>query len=254
MPKKYEPISAEPVKSFFVSMLTRDIHLEDAILDLLDNCVDGILRSSKSKSKMEKPYDGYVAKIEFSKNSFMICDNCGGIPWSLHEYAFRMGRPSDRPADVNGTVGVYGIGMKRAIFKIGKLCTIETKNKNDAYQVKITPEWIGNENEWNIPVKSIDKTDEGTTIKVEDLHDGAASLFVDDKDSFFKTLYEKIAEQYAIIIEKGFNVSGRAHVFSLKIPVHSVFPAAIPRETKSSKRPFFASAACSFSPDVACTT
>ena len=48
--------------------------------------------------------------------------------------------------------------------------------------------------------------------------------------------------------------AGRAHVFSLKIPVHSVFPAAIPRETKSSKRPFFASAACSFSPDVACTT
>jgi hypothetical protein len=44
---KYAPISASPVKSFFVSWLTRDISLEDAILDLLDNCVDGILRSDK---------------------------------------------------------------------------------------------------------------------------------------------------------------------------------------------------------------
>ena len=38
-------MNASPVKSLFVSMLTRDIQLEDAILDLLDNCVDGILRS-----------------------------------------------------------------------------------------------------------------------------------------------------------------------------------------------------------------
>ena len=36
---------ASPAKRFFVEMLTRDIELADAILDLLDNCVDGALRS-----------------------------------------------------------------------------------------------------------------------------------------------------------------------------------------------------------------
>ena len=46
----YEPVNAAPVKSFFVSMLTRDIKLEEAILDLLDNCVDGIIRSNQSDS------------------------------------------------------------------------------------------------------------------------------------------------------------------------------------------------------------
>ncbi|MBS0481598.1 MAG: hypothetical protein JSR96_05480 [Proteobacteria bacterium] len=35
---------ASPTKAFFVRMLTRDIELQDAILDLLDNCLDGILR------------------------------------------------------------------------------------------------------------------------------------------------------------------------------------------------------------------
>lgn len=35
---------ASPTKRFFVSMLTRDINLADAILDLLDNCLDGALR------------------------------------------------------------------------------------------------------------------------------------------------------------------------------------------------------------------
>ena len=50
---KYEPVEAKPVKSFFVEMLTRDIDLVDAILDLLDNCVDGILRL---RSRLKTPF------------------------------------------------------------------------------------------------------------------------------------------------------------------------------------------------------
>lgn len=38
-------VSARPTKNFFVGMFTRDIELQDAILDLLDNCVDGIQRA-----------------------------------------------------------------------------------------------------------------------------------------------------------------------------------------------------------------
>src|SRR5947208_16112144 len=94
----YEPVNASPVKSFFVHMLTRDIRLEDAILDLLDNSVDGILRSKASRASSAKktPYAGFWADIEFKRDSFTISDNCGGIPWSLHDYAFRMGRMAGR--------------------------------------------------------------------------------------------------------------------------------------------------------------
>src|SRR5260370_34557542 len=102
----YEPVSASPVKSFFVTMLTRDIPLADAVLDLLDNCVDGILRS---KGKAVESYSGYRAAITFDKSTFMIDDNCGGIPWSLHNYAFRLGAPVDQPRQKLPMVGVYGI-------------------------------------------------------------------------------------------------------------------------------------------------
>ena len=37
---------AHPTKRFFVEMLVRDIELKDALLDLLDNCVDGVMRLS----------------------------------------------------------------------------------------------------------------------------------------------------------------------------------------------------------------
>ena len=91
---KYETVDATSVKSFFIEMLTRDIDLVDAILDLLDNCVDGILRQ-KGKSSGKTPYKGFKAEIKFDENSFSISDNCGGIPWELHGYAFRMGNARD---------------------------------------------------------------------------------------------------------------------------------------------------------------
>lgn len=46
-------IAAFPAKRFFVEMLTRDIELSDSILDLLDNCLDGVLR--KTISLQSKP-------------------------------------------------------------------------------------------------------------------------------------------------------------------------------------------------------
>ena len=123
---KYAPVSAAPVKSFFVSMLTRDIDLDEAILDLLDNCVDGIRR--KGVKEGQKPFEGYWAEITFDRQTFSIADNCGGIPWELSDYAFRMGRDPEREPDATGVVGVYGIGMKRAIFKMGGSCVISTQS------------------------------------------------------------------------------------------------------------------------------
>lgn len=45
--------NGSPTKEFFVEMLTRDIELNDAILDLLDNCLDGVVRSCADKDKLQ---------------------------------------------------------------------------------------------------------------------------------------------------------------------------------------------------------
>lgn len=203
---KYEPLNASPVKSFFVSMLTRDIKLEDAVLDLLDNCVDGILRSKKGDGS--RPYEGYKAEIVFNKDSFEISDNCGGIPWNLHDYAFRMGRALDHPPDAPGTVGVYGIGMKRAIFKIGKYCLISTRNGKDQYEVEISPEWLDDESKWSLPVNSARRTmeEDGTTIVIGNLNPGIAEQFNESAKRFKAELERMVSTHYAYIIDKGFEV------------------------------------------------
>ena len=206
--EKYTSVDASPVKDFFVRMLTRDIKLEEAILDLLDNCVDGILRQQKN-GRAAKPYAGFSAQIEFNRDSFLISDNCGGIPWSLHEYAFRMGPAPGRPRDTPGTVGVYGIGMKRAIFKMGRECLLSTRSGKDSYEVEILPEWIENEKEWHIPVRPARKTmaHDGTTILIGSLYSMIAARFSDDAVEFDRLLRDMVATHYAFIIDKGFEVS-----------------------------------------------
>ena len=204
---KYSTVDATPVKSFFVEMLTRDIDLVDAILDLLDNCVDGILRQRNNNSG-EKPYEGFKAEIKFDENSFSISDNCGGIPWNLHDYAFRMGKePEDRDSDIP-TVGVYGIGMKRAIFKIGKQCLISTQNQDDCYEVVITPAWIGNSEQWHLPVSASSRSEEedGTTIVIDELNEGIAIRFGEENENFTRELTDKVKTHYAFILGKGFEV------------------------------------------------
>ena len=201
-------VDAKPVKSFFVEMLTRDIDLVDAILDLLDNCVDGILRQ-KGNSSGERPYEGFKAEITFDENSFSISDNCGGIPWDMHDYAFRMGKePKDRDSNLP-TVGVYGIGMKRAIFKIGKQCSIATQNKGDRYEVKITPTWIEEPDNWDLPVEfkppQSDKRG-GTKIVIHELNEGIAIRFSDEEEDFTRELTDKVKTHYAFILDKGFEV------------------------------------------------
>ena len=209
MGKKYENVTAKPVKGFFVEMLTRDISLHDAILDLLDNCVDGILRFSTKNKKSKKPYDGFFAEITITSEKFEIRDNCGGIPWSEHDRAFRMGRPPDQKGAKKTnpmTVGVYGIGMKRAIFKMGRTSTIWTQNDDDAYKIDITDKWLKDENNWDLNVLAVEEKmdSSGTVISISDLYEDVKDHF--SAEVFSKDLLEIIQSHYSVILQKGFSV------------------------------------------------
>ena len=107
-------VHAEPTKEFFIEMLVRDIALNRAIIDLVDNSVDGARRKCP-KGK----YDGLWIEITADKGKFEIKDNCGGISLETARfYAFRFGRPKGMEATPH-SVGQFGVGMKRALFKLG---------------------------------------------------------------------------------------------------------------------------------------
>lgn len=195
---------ASPTKNFFVRMLTRDIELQDALLDLLDNCVDGIIRSGGSGSDT---YEGYSATITLEPDYFSIEDNCGGIPIEIaKKYAFAMGRPPGAD-ELEGpaTVGMYGIGMKRAIFKLGSHAVVESCN-DVGFSVEFSAEWMQTDSWEDLPIYELDSNSRAGYTKVEviDLNSESSSAFAEPAwiDDFRKV----IARHYSIIIDKGFSV------------------------------------------------
>lgn len=203
-----------PTKEFFVEMLTRDIDLNDAILDLLDNCLDGVLRFKK-KDESPNFYEGYQAKIVVATDSFTIQDNCGGIPRDVAETkAFRMGRPAGPAPENIPSVGIYGIGMKRAIFKMGKAAEVITVNNGKSYGVVIPLEWRTTPDSWDFPIMDDPEVSEfieagGTCVKIEQLNEGIADQWRDEDliNSFVSKLISSIQKSYSFIIEKGFKIT-----------------------------------------------
>jgi hypothetical protein len=218
--------NASPTKQFFVNMLVRDIELKDTLLDLLDNCVDGILRSCEPDLKTAKPYKGYRADIVVSADYFSIEDNCGGIPFKIAENsAFAIGKPVPiEGADSIATVGMYGIGMKRAIFKLGKDATVDSWF-DKAFRVRISPKWLEDENWARLPMAAPpkDAIAKGRThIVVKQLHPAISAEFA--SEAFAQELMRTIAQNYALIIEKGFEIGVRRRSQDPRPP--SISPAS----------------------------
>jgi len=198
---------AIPTKQFFVSMLTRDISLADAILDLVDNCLDGALRAAGTN---DVDYSVHAVRITLTGERFEIVDNCGGIPREVaRNYAFKMGREAgdDRDSETE-TIGMYGVGMKRAIFKMGRDAVVRTRHNGDAYQVPISAAWL-DAPAWDpLPIKSADDTEmpdaSGTQIEVRDLFPGVARHF--ELESFVSDLREAIGEHFTLFLQRGLTI------------------------------------------------
>jgi hypothetical protein len=169
--KVRDNISAEPTKAFFVDMLVRDIPLEQAVLDLVDNCVDGAKRLA---TQAERPYEGCSVEITIDQTQFRILDNCGGFDVeTAREYAFRFGRPSGAKA-TSHSIGQFGVGMKRALFKFGRHFNVQSATPDESWAVDVNVEEWEAEQGWSFPwaefnSEKISTEKPGTDIKVTNL-------------------------------------------------------------------------------------
>lgn len=221
-------IQANPRKSFFINMLTRDINLEDCIFDLIDNSIDSILDKTKfdpmkgllgvEKKKLNK----YTIAIKFDKNEFSIEDNSSGVGVKeVEEKVFRFGSETNIKRKIG--LSVYGIGMKRAFFKIGKLIEFKSNTNKGGVFVKFdVDEWVSNEDEWGLvgeTNKSTKKQSLGTKIVIKRINDEVVSNFTGK--SFETRFIEKLQTTYGIFLDGGLVIKVNGKKANGKIPIFS---------------------------------
>ena len=224
--------NANPARAFFVRMLTRDISLEDCILDLVDNSVDSartLAADHETGLSSEPTLAGYRVEITIAEDRFVIRDNCGGISLdAAADYAFTFGRQEDAPVaetspggegQLDGSpqssnqIGVYGIGMKRAVFKLGNQIEIQSTYQEHpcgslmSFMVPIdVDEWVKDpSHDWDFGIDPADPApDPGVEIQVHALHPSTSEKF--DDPSFLITLRRILGRTYLLPLMRGLDV------------------------------------------------
>ncbi|MCD1261994.1 ATP-binding protein [Paenibacillus athensensis] len=196
-------INAEPTKEFFINMLVKDIPLINAIQDLIDNCVDGAI-----KLRPVGDYSDLYIKLTADSEKFEIEDNCGGFSAHIaRNYAFRFGRPEDAP-DLPHSVGRFGVGMKRALFKMGKLICIKSICDESKFKLDINIDDWKRKKEWTLEFSELEESKQlqpfGTFIRVSNLNENAAEQF--SSSPFITNLIKEVKTSHETVIEKGLQI------------------------------------------------
>lgn len=202
-------VNASPTKEFFVNMLVRDILLKQAIIELIDNSIDGARNIRK-----DNEFKGLEIKVSFNDEKFVIEDNCGGIPLDVAaNYAFRFGRPKDAKSTGTETTGIFGIGMKRALFKIGNVFSIHSTSKTTEFQLDVdVKKWLQkDDNDWDFEFSSqkdgMNNADEqiGTKIEVTNLNPEIAVELI--SQDFEEEVIKHIQRRVGLDIAYGIKIS-----------------------------------------------
>jgi len=216
------PVKGKPSKLFFIDMLTRDITVSDAIGDLVDNSVDAaraeIYRHDKPAYDLfALKYENTKIEINFNESEFSIKDNAGGIPLEIaKDYAFCFGRPEEYTDNNFGSIGQFGIGMKRSFFKIGKKITVESSTTSEYFKIEIDVEKWKVDDDWDFSIT--EKRDSydldigyGTKITITDLTASSKALF--SNPTYLNDLKKEIE------IENWYNLSKGMSIAINKIPL-----------------------------------
>ena len=189
-------IIAEPTKTLFIDILTQDVKPLECILDLIDNSIDSYTRNGYSDKRQ--------IELKIGKQSFLIFDSCGGIDKKTLEHeVFKFGVEEvkrDKP-----TLGLYGIGMKRALFKMGKKIYLETDNGEYHSILDLDIDIWKESKKWKMDFEYENSNLNGnlpyTGIEVNSLYPIISEIF--SLETFVNALKKRVEITYSRFITKG---------------------------------------------------
>lgn len=200
-------VQTEPDKRQFIEGIIRDASIEACLFDLIDNSIDAaaskILGSTPhlvDEFGLPSSYAGFEVSLEVSPARVAIEDNCGGIPAkTLEEHVLRFGKHSRGRFH---SIGYYGVGLNRAIFRLGNTAQIETDTGTERCLLLLDCAEYLKAKEWSLPAKAVASTGtRGTKIAIENIKPEFLRFLASRK--WADDLRIQLSERYARFLQKG---------------------------------------------------
>jgi hypothetical protein len=224
-------IDASPSKAFFIDMLTRDIGVPECILDLIDNSVDKAVQTTGfdamsallTGDDQRGAFPWQRVDVSLSPDRFEVIDNCGGISVEEAERKVFLFGDTSSEEDEPG-LSVYGIGLKRAVFKLGSQIAVSSTTANEHFKVVINvAQWRQDEHNWRLPFEEVSDLSvpipperAGTMVVVEQLNAAVAARF--SEATFVSDLLGLIGASYALFLRAGLKISVNGQEAEASLP------------------------------------
>ena len=190
-----EPINATPSKRIYRSIIA-DYDLETALCELIDNVID-----STRRTKLKRPAVVSV-DLDFEQQSIEITDDAGGVKLDDLPKLIKPGASDNDGTE--GSIGIFGIGSKRAAVALAADIKIETRwGKNpDSYLLEYDDSWLGDEENWDLNYYKIDDISHGSTrVRLSRLRFQIVEQDENRLVDHFGKLYAKYLNNQIIIIK-----------------------------------------------------
>jgi hypothetical protein len=154
MKEHVDNLDATPSKRLYLSIIA-DYDVNKAICELVDNALDIWVRNGRAVNlNIDIVLDKNQQRID-------VLDNAGGIPSTDLSFVVAPGHTSNAESDE--TIGIFGVGTKRAVVALAQEIKIRTRQKSDTFQLEFNDGWIAQNDGWELPVYKVSPISTDTT-------------------------------------------------------------------------------------------
>lgn len=185
-------LDATPEKRSYWAIIS-DYDLRTGVCELVDNAIDIWTLSGKSA-----PLNIDI-QLDVDRQLLLVSDNAGGVRNEDLRMLVAPGGSKNSPED--STIGIFGVGSKRAVIALGELVSLKTHHPSDkSYQIDINREWLESPT-WDLAAYEIPSIPPGTTtIELSALRRKIAEEDID-------SLLRHLGEVYAHFLGKNCTIS-----------------------------------------------
>lgn len=164
----HDTVDFSPKKEDMYRAIMADVDVVEAILELTDNSIDNWERVSSKTDPLT--IEVFTRTTDDGNTEFVIRDDSGGVRRS--ELAMLFGIGHSARDEIEGSVGAYGVGAKRAIMRLANEATVATRYKagtDTGYGFTVDRDWL-KEDTWKRPIEEFDLPEGQTEIRLRNLN------------------------------------------------------------------------------------